>query len=119
MAYVARLLSWEGYIVEKSSCKSRPDIAMLGIQGRDYGRGGGEARGGVEETWYYAFVYRRYACLRDLWATWSALKGIWWPPQPAEKVGECDRVEKDGLKWEETRFPEEPLTGKGEGALRD
>jgi hypothetical protein len=34
----------------------------------------GEGGGGVEETWYCAFVYRRRAYL------------TWWPPQPAKEV---------------------------------
>jgi len=42
--------------------------------------------GGVEETWYYAFVCRRRVCLTELRATWGALNGIWWPPQAAEEV---------------------------------
>jgi hypothetical protein len=72
-------------MVEESSCKGMPNSATWRIRGRDHGKGG-EAREGVEETWYCAFMCRRRTCLRELWATWGALKGIWWPPQPAEEV---------------------------------
>jgi hypothetical protein len=47
---------------------------MWRIRGRGREKGGG---GEVEETWYCAFVCRRRACLRELWATWVALDGIW------------------------------------------
>jgi hypothetical protein len=55
VAYSICLLSLGGYIAKESSCKGRPDNATWQIRGRDRGKVEG---GGVEETWYYAFVWR-------------------------------------------------------------